>query len=171
MASPQRDYSISLLCGRRGPALLQLHARLLGHSQPVLAVAIGAGRVVSGGVGGGIRVWDVTSGLCTATLASPTAYALGLHGRGMLVSGGCREACVRVWRLTEGAPKVRGETNVEGDGGAHSATCAVDGRVIARLHRPEGGGGSPCALSVDGVRVVSGDSGVGVPVAWVVDRP
>ena len=163
VASAQRDNSIALLSGKRGPDMLTVHKRLVGHTKPVLAVAIGGGRVASGGCGGGIRLWDVTSGQCTALLASPTTYALGLHGRGMLVSGGCGETCVRVWQLKDA---VSGREVGGDDLSTPSATAS--GRVVARLNRPEGGGGSPCALALDGDRVVSGDSAVGVPICWVV---
>ncbi len=146
VASPRRDYSIALLAAPAGAGALECRALLVGHTRPVLAVAFGAGssRVVSGGCGGTIRVWDATTGLCTATLAhgSPGTYALALHGD-TLVSGECDEACARVWSVSAG-------------------------RVVARLHKTTGGGGSVCALAIAGAaeRVACGDNVSNCPHVW-----
>ena len=172
VASPQRDYSIHLLSSASAGEL-ETRTRLIGHTRPVLAVAIGGGRVASGGCGGCIRLWSASSGECTAKLASPATYALGLHGESMLVSGGCGETCVRVWRLkaplAESSAGTRADSTSSSDGDVSERVEAeAAGQVVARLNRPDGGGGSPCVLALDGERVVSGDGAVCMPASWMV---
>ena len=67
--------------------------RLLGHSRPILTVAIGDASVACAGMGGCIRVWDATSGQCTCTLEYKSAgtFAVRLIGNELLLSGGCGE--------------------------------------------------------------------------------
>ena len=158
VASPQVDFSVWLLAADS----LECKHVMVGHTRPVLAVAIGGGRVASAGCGGSIRIWDAHTGACTATLCvqlargqRPAVCALAIRDD-VLVSGACGEMCVRMWRLSESDDR-------SDDGG---------GRVVARLHRPTGGSRltSVCALAFDGDRVASGDTAASIPALWEVEQ-
>ena len=91
----------------------------------------------------------------------------------MLVSGGCGETCVRVWRLkaplAESSAGTPADSTSSSDGDVSERVEAeAAGQVVARLNRPDGGGGSPCVLAFDGERVVSGDGAVCMPACWMV---
>ena len=143
VASPQRDYSVALL----DEGTLACRRRLLGHSRPILTVAIGDESVACAGMGGSIRVWNATTGQCTCTFEYKSAgtFAVRLIGNELLLSGGCGETCVRVWGLRRG-------------------------KLIARLNRPNGGAGSVCALAAHrselGAFVLSGDNATNAPQLW-----
>jgi WD40 repeat protein len=84
----------------------ELRHMLLGHDQPVRAVAMtpDGRRACSASADGTVRVWDVAAGSCAAVLTghegAVEAVALAPGGR-FAVSGGA-DATIRVWDLDEG---------------------------------------------------------------------
>ena len=132
-----RDFAIAL----HAADSLEVQQRLLGHTRPVLSVALGGCRVVSGGCDG-IRIWCLPRGECIGhMLCGGPAFALALHGA-TLLSGACGETGVRVWDVH--AQKLVGRLN----GGSAGAI------------------GSVCALACDGQRAASGVNAGFVPQLW-----
>jgi len=149
LLSPSRDFSIAV---RDAQSLLPCGPALIGHTRPVLCVAAHGDRVASGSGSGEIRIWSLHTRECTgvvlASAGAGAVYAVALSGAALL-SGCCRETCVRVWR--------------EGAGAADERSTW---RVVARLNRQGGGAGSVCTLAMDHGRVASGDNVGGVPHVW-----
>ncbi len=105
---------------------------LRGHTNSVEGVAVtGDGRAVSGSWDHTVRVWDLSSGRCTAVLEGHTGWVRGVAvtADGRAVSGS-EDRTLRVWDLSSGrcTAVLRGHTDnvagvaVTGDGRAVSGS-------------------------------------------------
>jgi WD40 repeat protein len=99
--------------------------KLVGHREVVWAIAVTAdGRAVSASFDHTLRVWDLSSGACTATLEghrrSVNAVAVTADGRAVSVSD---DRTLKVWDLASGACTV----TLEGHGDDVNAVALMAG--------------------------------------------
>ena len=113
---------------------------LTGHRDPIWAVAVtGDGtRAVTGGSGGAVIVWDLTTGTALRTLTGhqETVRAVAVTGDGTRAVTGGDDGAVIVWDLTTGTAlrtltgqRMVAAVAVTGDGG-RAITGGDDGAVI-----------------------------------------
>lgn len=108
-----------------------LERTLQGHTAGVKAVAVtpDGSRIVSGGVDGTVRVWDLTTGRLERTLEGhpSTVFAVTVTPDGSRIVSGGYDHTVRVWDLTTG----RLERTLEGHTGWVTAVAVTpDGARI-----------------------------------------
>ncbi|APZ96748.1 TIR domain-containing protein [Fuerstiella marisgermanici] len=87
-------------------ALFESKALSLGHTEPVTSVAISndGSRAVSGSGDLTVRVWNLNSGHCTATLEGHSGYvtSVAISNDGSRALSGSEDASVRIWDLHSG---------------------------------------------------------------------
>jgi WD40 repeat protein len=71
---------------------------------PVLALAVWEGRLISGHGNGELRVWNVVTGECGQVLEDHDAAVWALDVCGSRLASGSEDAPIRVWAMAAGAP-------------------------------------------------------------------
>jgi WD40 repeat protein len=119
--------------GDEGTSVAPACERVLsGHTAWVNAVLlVSPSRAASASTDGSVRLWDLTSGACTAVCAGHDGAVLSLallRGGERLASGG-DDGALRLWRLPDGAP--RAELLDAHDGPVRALVALPDGRLAS----------------------------------------
>ena len=141
---------------------------LEGHSEPVSALSMDAGRLASASADGTARLWDLSSGECLAKTHSSGEALRGVSLRGNFLATGCAANRASLFQLGEGKSddgrtwkgyrRSEFDDRGEGEGGGHEGGEDRGGIVevlLPRVGEMRHDGSVYCVVVTAGGRVAS----------------